>query len=139
MNTSITMDVAAFIKVASDPARVIGLNTIGMTRNNISDDSITIIKKAFKLIYRKGYKLEDAIKKIENLENPIRPELQNFIDSIPGYDWLETGSSNLGEKVSSWINQKKIYINLLILVVGFYMKEDLHIIERETPKIKLII
>ena len=82
MNTSITMDVAAFIKVASDPARVIGLNTIGMTRNNISDDSITIIKKAFKLIYRKGYKLEDAIKKIENLENPIRPELQNFIDSI---------------------------------------------------------
>ena len=59
-----------------------GLNTIGMTRNNISDDSITIIKKAFKLIYRKGYKLEDAIKKIENLENPIRPELQNFIDSI---------------------------------------------------------
>lgn len=82
MNTSITMDIPAYIKVAADPARVIGLNTVGMSRNNFSDDSITIIKKAYKLIYRKGYKLEDALKRIGRLEKPARPELQAFIDSI---------------------------------------------------------
>ena len=82
MNTSITMDIPAYIKVAADPARVIGLNTVGMSRNNFSDDSITIIKKAYKLIYRKGYKLEDALKRIDKLEKPARPELQAFIDSI---------------------------------------------------------
>ena len=82
MNTSITMDIPAYIKVAADPARVIGLNTVGMSRNNISDDSITIIKKAYKLIYKKGYKLEDALRRVDGLEKPARPELQAFIDSI---------------------------------------------------------
>tara|TARA_B100000795_G_scaffold267914_1_gene253730 strand:+ start:4231 stop:5007 length:777 start_codon:yes stop_codon:yes gene_type:complete len=82
MNTSITMDIPAYIKVAADPARVIGLNTVGMSRNNISDDSITIIKKAYKLIYKKGYKLEDALRRVDRLEKPARPELQAFIDSI---------------------------------------------------------
>jgi acyl-[acyl carrier protein]--UDP-N-acetylglucosamine O-acyltransferase len=33
MNTSINMDIPAYVKVAADPARVIGLNTVGMTRN----------------------------------------------------------------------------------------------------------
>jgi len=82
MNTSITMDIPAFIKVAADPARVIGLNTIGMSRNDISEDAIRLIKKAYKLIYKKGYKLHDAMKEIEKLENPARPELQIFIDSV---------------------------------------------------------
>ena len=82
MNTSITMDIPAFLKVAADPARVIGLNTIGMSRNDISEDAIRLIKKAYKLIYKKGYKLQDAMKEIEKLENPARPELQIFIDSV---------------------------------------------------------
>ena len=82
MNTSITMDIPAFIKVAADPARVIGLNAIGMSRNNLSEDAIAIIKKAYKLIYKKGYKLEDAIKEVEKLEDPVSSELQIFIDSI---------------------------------------------------------
>ena len=82
MNTSITMDIPAFIKVAADPARVIGLNAIGMSRNNLSEEAIAMIKKAYKLIYKKGYKLEDAIKEVEKLEDPVSPELQIFIDSI---------------------------------------------------------
>ena len=53
MNSSITMDVPAYVKVASDPARVIGINSVGMSRKNISDDSISNIKKAYKLVYRK--------------------------------------------------------------------------------------
>ncbi len=31
---------------------------------------------------------------------------QNFVESIPGYDWMETGSNNLGQKIQSWIDQK---------------------------------
>ena len=31
---------------------------------------------------------------------------QDFVESIPGYDWLETGSNNLGQKIKSWIDQK---------------------------------
>ena len=57
MNTSITMDVPAFVKVASDPARVIGLNSVGMKRNNINEESISLMKKAYKLLYRKNFKM----------------------------------------------------------------------------------
>ena len=67
MNTSITMDVPAYTKVASNPARVIGLNSVGMSRNNIPSESISLIKKAFKITYKKGLKLEDSLKEIDIL------------------------------------------------------------------------
>ena len=33
---------------------------------------------------------------------------QEFIDSIPGYDWMESGSNNLGQKIHSWISHKQL-------------------------------
>ena len=83
MNTSINMDVPAFVKVAADPARVIGLNTIGMTRNGLEDNSISLIKKAYKLVYRKGLKIDQAMKKIRELDKDANdPNLETFIKSI---------------------------------------------------------
>ena len=52
-------------KVASDPARVIGLNSVGM-KNNINEESISLMKKAYKLLYRKNLKIDEAIKKLKN-------------------------------------------------------------------------
>ncbi len=83
MNTSITMDVPAFVKVASDPARVIGLNSVGMKRNNINEESISLMKKAYKLLYRKNLKIDEAIKKIKELHNKSNDSyLETFISSI---------------------------------------------------------
>ena len=67
MNTSINMDVPAFVKVAADPARVIGLNSVGMNRNNMTPESVSLIKKAYKLVYRKNLKIEEAISKSKEL------------------------------------------------------------------------
>ena len=48
MNSSITMDVPAFVKAfASNPARVVELNTIGMDRGGISKDTIQKLKDAY--------------------------------------------------------------------------------------------
>ena len=83
MNTSINMDIPAYVKVAADPARVIGLNSVGMTRNNITSDSISLIKKAYKLVYRKGLKIEEAIKKSKELNKKANdPFLNVFIQSL---------------------------------------------------------
>ena len=83
MNTSITMDVPAFVKVAADPARVIGLNSVGMARNNISEESISLLKKSYKVVYKRGLKVEDAIKKLEIMyEETNDPSLSIFIQSI---------------------------------------------------------
>ena len=69
MNTSITMDVPAYTKVASNPARVIGINSVGMSRNEIPPESISLIKQAFKILYKKGLKLEDSLKQIDILKS----------------------------------------------------------------------
>ena len=83
MNTSINMDIPAYVKVAADPARVIGLNSVGMTRKNITSDSISLIKKAYKLVYRKGLKIEEAIKKSKELNKQANdPFLDVFIQSL---------------------------------------------------------
>ena len=83
MNTSINMDIPAYVKVAADPARVIGLNSVGMGRNEISNDSISLIKKAYKLVYRKGLKIGEAIKKSKALNEDINDAYLNiFIDSL---------------------------------------------------------
>jgi UDP-N-acetylglucosamine acyltransferase len=82
MNTSITMDVPAYIKVASNPARVIGLNSVGMGRAGINQETITILKKVYKIIYRKGFNLKDAIAKVESMDCFNVEEVQNFISSL---------------------------------------------------------
>ena len=76
------MDVPAFVKVAANPARPIGLNTVGMQRNNFDNDTINLIKKAYRIIYRKGYSLEDAVKQLHHLNQDNNPALDTFIASI---------------------------------------------------------
>ena len=82
MNSSITMDVPAYIKVASNPARVIGLNSVGLERGGIDQEIISILKKGYKTVYRKGLNLRDAIKKLESMSSSDVKEIQNFINSL---------------------------------------------------------
>ena len=77
------MDVPAYVKVAADPARVIGLNSVGMTRNHLTTESISLIKKAYKLVYRKGLKIADAINKSKDINKDINDShLKIFINSL---------------------------------------------------------
>ncbi len=82
LNTLITMDVPAFVKVAANPARPVGLNVVGMQRNNFSDDDIALLKKGYRIVYRKGYSLEEAIKSLQDLNETNNEALKTFIDSI---------------------------------------------------------
>ena len=81
LNTIITMDIPAFVKVAANPARPIGLNTVGMQRNGFSDDEIAVLKKAYRIVYRKGYSLEDAISSLNELDINQKG-LKEFIESV---------------------------------------------------------
>ena len=81
LNSVITMDVPAFVKVASNPAKPVGLNSIGMQRGGISDDEIKLLKKAYRILYRDGNLLKEAISKINELDNS-KSILKIFIDSI---------------------------------------------------------
>jgi len=52
-----------------------------MQRGGISDDEIKLLKKAYRILYRDGNLLKEAISKINELDNN-KSILKIFIDSI---------------------------------------------------------
>ena len=73
-------DVPAFMMVAGNPARPAGMNFEGMRRRNFSKESMSLLKDAYKTVYMRGLKLEQALAQLE--AKPHDPNLQLFIDSI---------------------------------------------------------
>ena len=61
---------------------VVGLNSVGMERGGIDQEIISILKKAYKIVYRQELNLKEAIKKIEALNSEEIKEVQNFVSSL---------------------------------------------------------
>ncbi len=66
--TKIVKDVPPFMLVDGNPARVRGINVVGLRRKGFSDDRRRIIREAFKIIYRSGYNLKHSLIELENLK-----------------------------------------------------------------------
>jgi UDP-N-acetylglucosamine acyltransferase len=58
-------DVIPYTISAGDPLRVSGINTIGLKRHGFSSKEISILKEAFRLIFRSKLNLSQAMKRIE--------------------------------------------------------------------------
>jgi UDP-N-acetylglucosamine acyltransferase len=74
-------DVPAFVTAAGQPAEPRGINAEGLRRRGFSAEQIRNIREAYRLVYRQGLKLEEAV---EILVERVReqPELQPFVDSL---------------------------------------------------------
>ena len=59
-------DVPPYIKVAKEPLRFIGINKIGLERNNFSKEQITTISSMFRILFQEGNNISKAIEIIEN-------------------------------------------------------------------------
>ncbi len=65
--TRVTKDVPPFMKVEGNPAVVRGVNTIGLERNQFSDEEINHLKEAFRRLFRGRNKDEFSGNLVENL------------------------------------------------------------------------
>ena len=79
--THVNMDVPAYIMVNGSPPEVKGINTTGLERRGFSKESIQLLRKAFKILYRHGNTLDEALAELETLA-PGSPELATLIDSV---------------------------------------------------------
>ena len=77
----IPKDVPPFIKVAGNPPRVSGINSIGLKRRNFTIEQRVLIKKAFCLLYRSDFNVTQAVERIES-DLPATPEIQIILDFI---------------------------------------------------------
>ncbi len=74
-------DVPAYTTIAGQPPVPRGINSEGLKRRGFSQQQIANIKNAYRLVYRQGLKLSEAIARIEELV-PEQPELEVFLTSI---------------------------------------------------------
>ena len=81
LGAQITMDVPAFTRVAGNPTKQAGLNSIGLERKDFSKGEISNLKKAYKIFFREGLKVNDALGKIRS-ECEQNDSVQVFIQSI---------------------------------------------------------
>jgi UDP-N-acetylglucosamine acyltransferase len=81
MYAGASRDVPAYTMVAGQPATPRGINIEGLKRRNFTSEQIKNIKNAYRVVYRKGIKLVDAIAELEELEKE-QPELEIFVQSL---------------------------------------------------------
>ncbi|MFA5515960.1 MAG: acyl-ACP--UDP-N-acetylglucosamine O-acyltransferase [Desulfuromonadales bacterium] len=77
----VAQDIPPYTIAQGDRAKTIGLNLVGLQRRGFSDASIRGIKRAYKLVYRSGLRLETALEHIA-AELEETPELLVFVDFI---------------------------------------------------------
>jgi UDP-N-acetylglucosamine acyltransferase len=77
----VAQDIPPYTIAQGDRAKTIGLNLIGLQRRGFSEETIRGIKRAYKLIFRSGLRLEEALDKI-TAEVDTSPELEGFVTFI---------------------------------------------------------
>ena len=77
----VVKDVLPYLLVSGDPAEPYGLNIIGLQRRGYSPPIILILRKAYKIIFRKNLVLDEVIHSLEALRKDC-PEVQLLIDGI---------------------------------------------------------
>jgi UDP-N-acetylglucosamine acyltransferase len=88
-----TIDVPPFmICTGSDDFRVRFVNLVGMQRAGISESSIAVIRKAYRLFYRKNKKL-DEVREIfsQELEGVMPMALQTLFNHFEGIQGSKAG------------------------------------------------
>jgi UDP-N-acetylglucosamine acyltransferase len=62
------------------PAKVQGLNLVGLKRNGVDQAGLSALKHAFRLLFRRGMVKDHALDEIERSVQPKTPELAAFVD-----------------------------------------------------------
>lgn len=76
--SKIVKDVPPFLLVDGNPARVSGINIVGLRRNGISPEVRDEIKKAFRILYRSSLVINQAVEQME-LQLQGSTEIDHFI------------------------------------------------------------
>jgi UDP-N-acetylglucosamine acyltransferase len=81
MFTYLTKDVPAYVMVSGRPAEPRGVNVEGLKRRGFDAAGIRSIREAYRVVYRQGLKLEEAIAALE-ARIPAEPAIGPFVASL---------------------------------------------------------
>ena len=78
---AVVKDIPPYMIAAGDRARLHGLNTVGLKRQGFSNQTLSLLKKSYRLIFRIGLTLNEAIERVTAEVEQI-PEVIALIDFI---------------------------------------------------------
>ena len=76
--SKVNLDVPPFVTVDGVPARVIGLNTVGMRRAGVAAEEVKTLKLAFRALFREKRPLEQALSRLDDLDGELAGKWQRF-------------------------------------------------------------
>ncbi len=74
-------DIPAYVMASGQSASAHGLNSEGLKRRGFSSEEILALKRAYKVVYRQGLNLKDALAELHGVAEEI-PAVKTFVDSI---------------------------------------------------------
>jgi len=77
--SKVVQDVPPFMLADGNPAQTRTINKVGLERRGVSEDAQTALKQAYKILFREGLTMSNALMKIE-AELPKLPEIEHLVD-----------------------------------------------------------
>ncbi len=77
----IVQDIPPYIRAAGEPLKPAGVNSTGLLRRGFDNETISVLKKAYRYLFRSGLNRSHAVEQIQN-ELPQTPEIHNLLEFI---------------------------------------------------------
>lgn len=79
--SAVVKDIPPYVIAAGDRAKLHGLNSVGLKRHGFSKETLSSLKKAYRIIFRIGLPLNEAIERVKAEVDQI-PEVNDLIRFI---------------------------------------------------------
>ena len=76
--SKVVQDVPPFMLADGNPAKTKTINKVGLERRGVSEEAQTALKQAYKILFREGLTISNALVKIEK-ELPKLPEIEHLL------------------------------------------------------------
>ncbi len=76
--SGVDKDIPPYTLAWGNRAKLYGLNTVGLKRHGFSPETLAVLKKVYRIVFRSGLSLKEAVEKIRG-EVEMLPEVENFI------------------------------------------------------------
>jgi UDP-N-acetylglucosamine acyltransferase len=81
----IAKDIPPYVKAVGNPIHLYGLNSIGLQRNNFSEEVMRELKRAYRMFFKSELNLSQARAKAQN-ELQLFPEVETFLQFLDESD-----------------------------------------------------
>jgi len=79
--SAVVKDIPPYVIAAGDRATLHGLNKVGLARRGLSEETVSALKKTYRILFRIGLTINEALERVR-AEIPMIPEVAHFVEFI---------------------------------------------------------